>query len=94
MAIVTLGASAKELRGKMDGVVFRQLYSQTVVSRVPDFSHRQLSTAQQAHCQRFKLAARQAQLALANPVLPGGRQNSLACRVERRRILLPAWGSS
>ena len=68
MAIVNFAAPAKELRGKVGGLVFRQLYGQTVVSRVPDFSRRQLSAAQQAHCQRFKAAAQQARLALADPV--------------------------
>ena len=85
MAIVTFGAGAKELRGKMGGVVFRRLYGQNVASRVPDFSRRQLSAAQQAHCQRFKTAAQQARLALADPVR---RAAYAALALEQHRPLI------
>lgn len=53
MAKIKLNPAVAAINGKMGDMVHRKLWGQQVTSRVPDFSKRQLSEAQQAQVGRF-----------------------------------------
>jgi hypothetical protein len=59
MPKVRLNEPFKELRGQIDGLIFRPMPDGTIwVSRAPDYSRRKPSPWQKAHNRRFQQAAR------------------------------------
>ena len=68
MAKVKLNSMLKEVHGRVGDVIFRQSHTgEMSVTKLPDMSNVQWSTAQQAHRQRFKLAVAYAKAAMAEP---------------------------
>jgi hypothetical protein len=67
VATSKLNPALEQLRGKIGGLVFRQVRGKLVVSSAPDFSRRKLSAAQKAQCRRFADAVRHARAVLKDP---------------------------
>ena len=69
MAKVELHPLIKQIRGKLyEGLVFKlSPQGELILTKSPDMSKVKWSKAQKAHRQRFKLAAKQAKAALADP---------------------------
>lgn len=69
MARVRLNSALNEVRGDLDGFVFKHYAYGTVVSRRPRMAHLTLTPAQRAQRERFKAAAKFYRTVLADPAL-------------------------
>lgn len=67
MAKVKLNPLLEGVRGKVGDLVFKRYGEDVIVGRVPDFSGLEPTATQQAHRERFRLAALYGKAALANP---------------------------
>jgi hypothetical protein len=67
MAKARLNSALQELRGEIDGFVFKNYRGRVVVTRRPDMSGIKPTKAQLAHRARFRAAGRYADAALKDP---------------------------
>lgn len=68
MAKARLNSALQELRGEIDGFVFKNYGGKVVVTRRPDMSGIKPTKAQLAHRARFRAAGRYADAAMKDPV--------------------------
>lgn len=68
VAQAKLNSALLQLRGEIDGLVFKNYGGKLVVTRRPDISRIKPTKAQLAHRARFRAACRYADAALKDPV--------------------------
>ncbi|MGB5059729.1 MAG: hypothetical protein WBO48_13580 [Candidatus Promineifilaceae bacterium] len=84
MAKTTLNPVLKQINGQIGDLVFREVRGKIVISQKADFSHLEVSAAQQATRERFREAALYGKAVMANPALKAVYQ--AAAKAEKKPL--------